>query len=1511
MNRLIAPFLVILIVTSLSAQVTESESEDLDFLLRAAHRELEDLEEQIAREESRLTRIEAELVQLRHENAIKSSAQSAFILGEELYTNGSIVWAKDAFESVVNNFPESSYYIQALFRLELINFELQDYEISLEYYDELQQTDPAFEYIDLAQITASLSHFSCGEFVKCRQMLEQISPSSDFSVLAGYLKAVAYVEEGESEAATAALQNILDRAGSHREEAALADRARIALAEIMTTDGRYDEALSYYDNISPFSSYYDIGMLSKVWVLMRMEEYQEAYNLAEKVLREVPTTELRNEFELAMANSALGAEDLEIAVYRYERLMNEHRHVSEMQTLFQVGITTPQEEWEDERDRLDRIRLGLAELKEEAYTQGDLELVEIIEDEEAALRNLFVEIASLETQLSLPINQMSTTSMVMELNRLISENRDQTEALVISIGEVQRLAESQGSIQDMEDLSRLSGEVERIRLALQDLGSKFESGLVQSHQWLQETQYGIAIANYIARELKSDSLRYIDGQYSHEISEAYASGDSVKAISLQQHRQAESLALQERMDMAAVNTAILFEEYLASFPESRFTPDVLVRLAQLYYDIDQAAYFDLIDQGSGEIFIEQDYSRSINLYERVLNAYPGSEVEDVALYSMGYCLQVTGDPVGAVINYRRLLEEHPESPLAPETYIRTGDFYFDTFAFDSAEVYYKRILDYPGANPDLYQLGIYKLGWTYYLLNDYLSSVAVFGYLIRDSERMDELDIPRRSGDMVDEAIEYVAHDFMEQSQYPSVFLAARFLDYYGDENVSRQVLENMGKFYMEQGFWAEAIKTYDELIQRHPLIESAPYLQEKIALCYDALGDNMMANQARELLIENYGLESEWATAVGEETAMAATDSLRGSTIRQAIGFYHAQAVAAKQENPELSINHWEALLRRIETYISEFPDSRENYEFRFLLGEAHYNLGHYIKAGDAYIQVAMDSTSSLSQEDACINGSAMYITAYQEMTGIDSALVREKQKSAIDLYASLYPQGEYVPEFYFAVAANAYNAKDYSIAINTYQQIYNNYPNSEYVARSARFIAAAYEAEQMYGEAEEWYGRAADASARTGEDLGADFELLAASVAYKDAEALAQSEDVETLLAAALRFEESARAHSESSVAPTALYDAGETYAKAGDIENSIRCFRDIARMYPDNELAAQGMLRAAFLALEAEYYIQSGDTYLAAYQMFPNHPDVSSALYSAALAYEKGERIDLAVDAYDRIISSNLGTAQIMVEVMGKYGKYLYEDLYDYNRANGLFQECVEIYDQYRVGNAYFPAMSSFYLGEMSFDDYSAVYTTESTATTKTQLMQVAESWYAKSLTYLDEYYFMASCVRVGELYEDYANAIGYMEPPERIVAMGEEALDAFYMELFPLLEQYLAKAVDVYKVAVEKAISAGIDNEWVYEAADHLELMAPGTVAALGGLPGYGGTPPLQEEETVIESTDEEGFETVEETYVETVDETTGIVETQGETGISETVGSETETPAGDEESGSGGCFLWPF
>ncbi len=1530
-NTLLSALLVLLVPALSPAQdetaplqdtTSTPEAVSASHLLQQAQSELEELEEQIAREEARLARIQSQLVALRRQHAMLSSAESAFLLGEELYLSGSIVWARDAFRSVIDNFPESVYYDEALFRLELISFELQDYEGALTYYDSLSAVAPGFPNLDLAQIAAGLSAYNMSEFGRARQLYDLVSPAGQYGALAEYLRAVAYVEEGDREAARSTLEGILGGSGAEGADTGLMDRVRIALAQLQVDEGDFDAAVQSYSRVSPFSPYYDVAMLGKVWTFMRQGRYQEAYNLAERVRQEVPASDLISEFELAMANCALGAEDLEMAVTMYEDLLDQYMDVSDSYDLFLSGDSLTYEEFDQERERLDRIRIGLAELKQEAYTQGDLELVELIEEEEEALRQLFVEISSLEAALALPV-ELDSETMEQELTRLIQVSRSNTEMLAVSVDEVHALAQEQGTTQDVEDVEEIDEEVERIRLALQDLSTKFEGGMTRGHDWVQETQYGIAVATYMERELKRDSLDYLGAYYRNRMQEALDGGDSVTAARLDSMRSREITALNERIDEAAIVSAGYFEDYLATYPESRFTPDVLVRLAQLYYDIDNLAHSQQQAAVAGEEYIPEDYTRSIELYERVLNNHPGSEVEDVALYSLGYCLEAMMDFDGAVESYKEVLERFPESDLAAECNIRVGNYYFDMLDYSNAETYFDRILDYPNTSPNLYQHGLYKLGWTLYLNKDFDRSIAVFSYLLQDDRNIEDIGIERR-GDIriLDESMEYMAYAFLEMTESPSqrVPVAVDYLHTLESDTTTVGVLNHMAEISSELTDWMTAIDAYEALLAEDPMSDQAPVYQVQIAQAYEEMGEYGLAAAARDELVTQYGEDSEWASAVGSDEALATADSLRGSSFEQAIQYYLEQTVTAEGDPVAYAAAN-EALVERINTYLDEYGNTSRAYEYRFHLGDAYYHLGEYVSAGETYYQVARDSTSFQRQEVALNNAFSSYLTAYEDVPGVDSTYVRGRLLEVVNTYVDEYPDGDNVAWFLWAAAPKYFNAGEYETSRELFGRIYEDYPNSGYAARSAKFIADSYQLQESYAEAEEWYGMASEMAAVTGEDLGADIEYLAASSAYNDAAMLAESENTEDLLAAAQRWEETAHQHPGSEVAPVALYDAADTYGRAGDIDSAVRLFRELATLYPENQSASQGLLRAAYLLREDERYLDAAEMYLEAYNTFPTAEGMVAALSSAANSYELAGREDLSITVYEQIAADRAGTPAVVTEAYAKIGEYNYE-MGNYSIARTNYQNALQVYDQYREADITYPAMAAYHLGEITAADYYAVtpVNTENVEY-KTQLFNEAVASYNQTFTYLDNEYFFRAVLGIGELQEDFANAIGFMDPPEDLDPEGEEG---FYQVLMEAYDTYIGRAISTYENGLQVAMNNGIKNEITDSIAEHLDLLSPGASSGMGYTPTGGmeappadttgtGGPPAEDEGFATGEDDAGAPEDVEEGFAD--DGTDEPGEPADGDAAEGAAGEPTETDGpetpDEQDGGGGGCFLWPF
>ncbi len=154
-----------------------------------------------------------------------------------------------------------------------------------------------------------------------------------------------------------------------------------------------------------------------------------------------------------------------------------------------------------------------------------------------------------------------------------------------------------------------------------------------------------------------------------------------------------------------------------------------------------------------------------------------------------------------------------------------------------------------------------------------------------------------------------------------------------------------------------------------NPYSPDAPFIQSKIAVAYEGSGDFASAAAAREQIVESYGPQSEWATMSGDSSNLAEVDSLRASALEHSIQ-YHAQQVAEADQGSQQALQSYSSLIDKIELYLADYPDSREAYEFKFLLGDSYYNTGDLAKAGDVYLSVVYDSTSTQQREKtACIS--------------------------------------------------------------------------------------------------------------------------------------------------------------------------------------------------------------------------------------------------------------------------------------------------------------------------------------------------------------------------------------------------------------------------------------------------------------------------------------------------------------------------------------------------------------
>ena len=268
------------------------------------------------------------------------------------------------------------------------------------------------------------------------------------------------------------------------------------------------------------------------------------------------------------------------------------------------------------------------------------------------------------------------------------------------------------------------------------------------------------------------------------------------------------------------------EKFIAANPKSKILDKVLMRLAELYYEkanelyVKQLQEYDDLISAYDSLGIDKkideprlDYSKSLSIYERIIQDFPFSNLVDDAYYNKGYILEEIGQIDSALQVYHFITEKFPESRYAPESLMRIAEYHFNPprNEIDSAIVYYKKILQYKDSPK--YNQALYRLGWSFYRLSQFPQAVSYFTLLIKDVERTQKLRVDSQisNPDLSDEAIEYIGLSFLEMGGN-GLEEAVAYIDSLGKPTYGIGILQKMGDVYMnDKEEYRNAIAVYSK----------------------------------------------------------------------------------------------------------------------------------------------------------------------------------------------------------------------------------------------------------------------------------------------------------------------------------------------------------------------------------------------------------------------------------------------------------------------------------------------------------------------------------------------------------------------------------------------------------------------------------------------------------------------------------------------------------------------------
>ena len=716
-----------------------------------------------------------------------------------------------------------------------------------------------------------------------------------------------------------------------------------------------------------------------------------------------------------------------------------------------------------------------------------------------------------------------------------------------------------------------------------------------------------------------------------------------------------------------------FEEFVKRYPDDpQYTPDAMFRLAELHYE--QANDdFDLAvqkQQADAQRALAEgrepppeplkSYARSIALYQRILTGFPDYRLDHGVQYLLAYCLGEMGQGEEAVAAYRALIERYPDSAFVPEAWVRLGDWYFDDVKADSlrnAADSFSKLYAFP--DHPLYARAIYKLGWTYYRMDDFADAVDAFTKLLDHYVAQAARTGGKPGGDVWPEAVQYTAISFADE-KWGGVDRARSFYASLGGRSYEAEIYRRLGDVYFEETKYAPAVAAYKAFLEKEPLSPDAPAVQGKIVLAWSR--DRQFDKEAaeREALVAAYHEGTPWWDRnQGDPDLVAGVRDLSEKSLLRAASFHHAQAQAYKgQGKLEAAVAEYRIASGAYRDYLARFPRSKQAHELTYNWADTLYNALEFEKAARVYAFVRDDPAGEGYVTESAVSAVISWegeITRLQRAGKLQDrkVLLSTDRKETAELpkpeplppvYQNLVrdsdavvadrPDNEKAGPIAYKAGEVFYKYNDYEEARCRLEEVVARWPSNEVAQFAANLIIESYLTMKDWTAVEQASARLQSNQVAKNKTLQASLQKFKLGGRFKRAMVLMDEKKWEP---AADLFLQLVAEEPKHEFADKALFNAASCYEGARRFESALKLYERIYAEYPKSELADEALFRVGFNAENTYEFEKAVQKYLQLVEKYPKSKHRKDALYNAARSLENLQRYDEAATAYVRYARS----------------------------------------------------------------------------------------------------------------------------------------------------------------------------------------------------------------------------------------------------------------------------------
>ncbi len=823
------------------------------------------------------------------------------------------------------------------------------------------------------------------------------------------------------------------------------------------------------------------------------------------------------------------------------------------------------------------------------------------------------------------------------------------------------------------------------------------------------------------------------------------------------------------------------------------------------------------------------YGSAVDLYRRLLEAYPDYRRNDTVLYQLARAYEIGGLTDEALAALDELVARYPDTPMLDEVQFRRGEMLFLRKRYNDAELAYDAVVDYGDASK-FFQQSLYKLGWSRFKLAWHEDSLEPFFELldrkIGDFELKDGEDrlagLSRAEQELIEDTFRVlsISFSYMEGADSIDSFLASR-----GNPVYSYVIYMNLGDLYLTKERYVDAAETYEAFVAHDPLHPKAPLLQVEVIEAYEQGGFPTLVLDGKKAFVDRYGMDGEfWVrNPVEENPAVAAHLKANLSDLAE---YYHAEAQTGGDKADYREAAGW------YRKFLAYFPDEPDSANTNFLLAEILFESEDFLAATEEYERTAY--AYPLHERSAEAGYAALLSYVEYEKGMEDEEAIKAWHQRYLDSglrFANTYPEHPESGAVLTLVAEELFQDNQFDLAIAVGQAVVGKQPPVDPPLLRTSWTVIAHSQFDLgnFAMAEQAYYSLRAYTPADDTEAGDEIKDRIASAIYKQGEAARDAGDLEM---AVTHFTRLGQEVPDSRFRETAEYDAAAALINLSAWDRASAAMEKFRADYPNSAFADDITQKLAVT------YMTAGNAAKAAgeFERIAGDADTADdvrreALWKAADLYESGgdtgseQRVlDQIVAAYPRPVAESIEARYRLLEIAEASGNYearmsRLRDLVNADATAGA-----ERSDRTR----FLAASASIELAEpvrQQFEVFKLSQPLADSMKVKRGLMQNTIDAYTTAADYGVAEVTTQATFQLAQVYEVFASDLMDSERPAELDAA---ALEQYELLLEEQVYPFEEKAIDLYKVNTDRAAD-GVYDDWVQKSFEKLAGLMPARYA----------------------------------------------------------------------------------